>query len=225
MLDRELLERIREIADDQTSGSAQLAERAVSLLAAIPSEQLSGAATALIQTQPAMASVYNAAQAALSGRLEEFSARLRRSAEMIALRAAERVHRKVVLTHSFSSTVVHALQLGQPRRVICTESLPGGEGRRTAAACGGEVIPDATMYSALHRIDIIVVGADAVTPEVVVNKVGTALLALAARELGKEIWVLCGQDKYVPSHWDPTLGELFEATPRPWFNGILDDSA
>ena len=222
-MDTAILDRIRELAADRTSGAAELALRAAELLSIARTEELREAARALLSAQPAMASVYNAAQAALAGRLEQFVARLRCSGEVIAGRAAEHVRGKVVLTHSFSSTVVHALQQGIPKRVICTESLPGGEGGRTAALLHGEVIADAAVYSALSDADIVLVGADAVTPDAVINKVGTAMVALAARERGKPAWVLCGLDKFVSSEWKPRLGDLFEATPRAWFSGIIDD--
>jgi len=223
-LDATTISRISEIATDRTSGAAELALRAAELLSAVRAEDLRQVATAVMSAQPAMASVYNAARAALEGRLEEFALRLRRSREVIARRAAERVSDKVVLTHSFSSTVVRALQEGRPKRVLCTGSLPGGEGSRTAAVLHGEVVPDAAVYSALSGVDVVVVGADAVTPDGVVNKIGTALVALAARERGLPAWVLCGLDKYVPSEWKPDLGDLFEVTPRVWFAGVIDDS-
>ena len=223
-MDAETIVRIREIASDRTSGATELGRQAAELLSVVSTEELHEAAGAIMSAQPAMASVYNAAQAALAGRLEEFLARLRRSGEVIAGRAAEQVRNKVVLTHSFSSTVVRALQEGVPKRVICTESLPGGEGSRTAALLHSEVVADTAVYSALSSVDVVLVGADAVTPDAIVNKIGTAMVALAARERGKAAWVLCGLDKFVPSEWKPRLGNLFEATPRAWFTGIIDDS-
>jgi translation initiation factor 2B subunit (eIF-2B alpha/beta/delta family) len=87
----------------------------------------------------------------------------------------------------------------------------------------GRTIHDAALYSALADIDIVVVGADAVTPETVVNKVGTALVALAARERRKPIWVLCGSAKFAPAGWRLQLAQLFEEVPRAWFTGVIDD--
>ncbi len=216
--------RIQELARDRTSGAAELALRAAELLALASPDELPAAAQAVIQAQPAMAPVYNAAQAALGGRLPEFLARLRQSRDALARKAASLIAGRTVLTHSYSSTVVQAVRHAPPARLLCTESLPGGEGRRTASLLHGEVIADAAMYSALAGVEIAVVGADAVTPAVVVNKLGTALLALAARARGVPVWVLCGTEKFVPAAWNPDLGELFEATPRAWFTGVLDDA-
>ncbi|MCW5980025.1 MAG: hypothetical protein KIT09_18225 [Bryobacteraceae bacterium] len=225
MLDLSLSARIDEIAKDRAAGAAELALRAADALRLARADELGEAAQAIVRAQPAMASVYNAARAALGGRLEEFTERLRRSSEAIARKAAGLIRGKAVLTHSYSSTVARALREGGPSRVICTESLPGGEGRRTAALAGGDFIADAAVYSALADVDVVVVGADAVTPDAVINKVGTALMVLAARERGKPAWALCGVDKFVSSEWQPRLGELFEPTPRDWFTGIVDDSS
>jgi translation initiation factor 2B subunit (eIF-2B alpha/beta/delta family) len=223
-LDAKTIAQIREIASDRISGAAELGLRAAELLSVTPIEDIPETARAIVSAQPTMASVYNAAQAALVGQLEDFVARLRHSGEVIARKAAGRIRDKVVLTHSFSSTVVRALQEGFPRGILCTESLPGGEGSRTAEVLHGKVIPDAAVYSVLPDVDVVLVGADAVTPDAVVNKVGTALVALAARARGKHAWVLCGVDKFVSSEWRPEFGGLFEATPRAWFTGVIDDS-
>ncbi len=215
---------IDNIARDRTAGAAELAVRAAQALSLVPPDKLKEAAAAVKRAQPAMASVYNAAEAALAGELDRFLARLRTSADVIARRAAPLLRGKAVLTHSYSSTVVHALEKAGAAHVACTESQPGGEGRTTAARVHGVVIPDMAVCAELARIDVVVVGADAVTPEIVVNKIGTAVVALAARERRVPAYVLCGSDKYVPAEWNPNLGELFERTPRTWFSGIIDDT-
>ena len=65
MLDAATVTRIREIADDRTSGAAELALRAAEVLSFARTEDLAEAASAVMNAQPAMASVYNAAQACL----------------------------------------------------------------------------------------------------------------------------------------------------------------
>ncbi len=216
--------RIAAIARDREHGAAELALRAAEALSLAQADELSEAVGAVIRAQPGMASVYNAAQAALAGTLPEFVARLRQSTEIVSRKTKPIIAGKTVLTHSHSSTVVRALREGHPARVVCTESLPGGEGHDTAASTNGEVIPDAAVYSALAKVEVFITGADAVTPDAIVNKIGTALIALAARERGVPAYVLCGSEKYVPAGWKPELGEIFEAAPRSWFSGVIDDT-
>jgi translation initiation factor 2B subunit (eIF-2B alpha/beta/delta family) len=215
---------INELANDRSSGAAELAVRAAELLSITPLDDLQEAAEAVKRAQPAMAAVYNAAQAAVSGRLPEFLERLQKSGDIIARRAAIHVRGKTILTHSFSSTVVRALLQSVPRKVLCTHSLPGGEGTRTANLTRGVMIADAAAYSAMAGVDTVLIGADAVTPQMIVNKVGTSLVTLAARERGIPIWVLCGSEKLISSNWKPDLAELFESTPRAWFTGVIDDA-
>jgi translation initiation factor 2B subunit (eIF-2B alpha/beta/delta family) len=224
MLKPSMAAEIERIAADRESGAAELGVRAAEVLLGAGPEELAEAAWAVARAQPAMAPVFSAAQAALSGRLDEFLQRARRSSGTIARKAADLISGKVVLTHSFSSTVVRALHEGAPKRVVCTESIPGGEGHRTAALLNAELIPDAGVYMALAVADLVVVGADAITPYAVVNKIGTAAIALSAQARGKTAWVLCGCEKFVPSEWKPELGLLFEGTPLEWFTGVIDDS-
>jgi translation initiation factor 2B subunit (eIF-2B alpha/beta/delta family) len=215
---------IRAIAEDRLSGAAELALRAAEVLRRVPPHELPEAADAVMRAQPAMAAVYNAARAAQDRRLNDFAARLRNSAPTIAAKAASLVCGKVVLTHSYSSTVVRALQAGSPARILCTESEPGGEGRRTAELLRGFLVADADIESAMGEADVVAVGADAVTPEWVVNKVGTGAIARAAAERGVPAWVLCGSEKFVGPEWRPQVGQLFERVPRELFTGIVDDA-
>lgn len=215
---------IEAIARDRTSGAAELAVRAAEALRLARREELDEAARAVMAAQPAMASVYNAAQAALQGEdPEAFIERLRNAPAEIARRAAPLLAGRVVLTHSYSATVIAALTAAHPARVLSTESQPGGEGARTAAVTGGSTIPDAAVYRAMSEVQIAVVGADAVTPDTVVNKIGTALIALAAREWGVPCYVLCGSEKFVPPNWSAEVGGLFEATPRAWFTAVITE--
>lgn len=81
MLETSTIARIDQIASDRISGATELALRASEALSLTPAEELLEAAMAVVRAQPAMASVYNAAQAAIEGRLEEFVDRIRRSGD------------------------------------------------------------------------------------------------------------------------------------------------
>ncbi|MCS6815808.1 MAG: translation initiation factor eIF-2B [Blastocatellia bacterium] len=155
-----------------------------------------------------------------------------------------------VLTHSFSATVLAALRAAHARgrsfSIVCTESRPLCEGRRfaeQALALGLPVtlIVDAAMAEWAGRCTLALVGADCVAPEGVVNKIGTRLLALAARECGIPLYVLAESSKFFPALlsasrsqspveiWEtPPLGltiwnEYFETTPLDLFTGVLTE--
>lgn len=109
-----------------------------------------------------------------------------------------------VITHSLSSTVLTLFRLraGEGVRAIVTESRPLLEGTSLARELSKLHVPtryitDAQMGVFAPEADLAVVGADSVLADgTVVNKAGTRLLALAARDSGIPFYVCCESLKY-----------------------------
>ncbi|MCD6527387.1 MAG: NUDIX domain-containing protein [Desulfuromonas sp.] len=105
---------------------------------------------------------------------------------------------QTLLTHSCSSTLMAMFEQlrGQDVKVVVSESRPLNEGvdvARQLHQWGFEVtlITDAQLGLFAARADLVMVGADTVLNDgSVVNKVGTSLLALAAREAGMPFYVV-----------------------------------
>jgi translation initiation factor eIF-2B subunit delta len=223
--------RLQRFLSDRKSGAAELAQTALTIMDearhrdATPA-QLDRLAQRLCRAHPTMASVWNAVHAPEPAAF----ARALRHGVRETVRAARRhlPARAEVLTLSYSSTVLAALSR-RDLRIVVAESLPGGEGRATARRLSrkgitARVVPDAMMAVAAHRVDCAVVGADAVTPDTVINKVGTRLLALACRDAGIPCYVLADSSKTVSPEWplpDLTRHRLFEATPRHIFAAVV----
>jgi len=186
--------------------------------------ELNELARALIAAQPSMAPLFNLANDVLwaverasrderrqaAGRVaQERAQALRASPRAIAEHAVQIIPAGgVVLTHSASAAVYTTLRLaherGRTATVICTESRPQLEGRtlaRDLAAIGLPIrlIVDAAVYEAVSEADVVLLGADALAPAGVVNKIGSAGLATAARAKGKSVIVLAGRDKVWPA--------------------------
>lgn len=113
-----------------------------------------------------------------------------------------------VITLSRSAAVANALayaaQRGHHLRVICLESRPNYEGRAFAAwlsdqGLDSSVVVDAAAYDGLLCSDLFIAGADSLTDQGVVNKIGTALVAVAAHALRTPVYVLADQTKIWPS--------------------------
>ncbi len=113
-----------------------------------------------------------------------------------------------VLTHSYSSTIsaalITAVQSGRHLKVYCHESRPRYEGRRMArelSEAGIEVIfaIDAAIYANLTQCELVLVGADSLTEQGVMNKIGTAALAVSAQTLSIPVYVLADTTKIWPS--------------------------
>ncbi len=119
---------------------------------------------------------------------------------------------EVIMTHSLSSTVKQFFSFVEAKGItaIVTESRPLQEGIQLAEYLSGlhinaTLITDAQMGLWCRSASRIVCGADCVLNDgSVVNKAGTLLLALAARECGVPFYACCESFKFV-SH---TANEL-----------------
>lgn len=121
------------------------------------------------------------------------------SAKGLAAKNSGKIFKKrsTVLTHCHSSFVVTALIKNKPRikEVIVTETRPKYQGMVTAkellkARIKVSYITDAAISTVIEKADLIVVGADALRREGLVNKVGTHPLALVAKENRKPFYVI-----------------------------------
>ena len=158
-----------------------------------------------------------------------------------------------VLTYSNSSTVVSALRYahkhGHIRRVLLSESRPAYDGRLQAMALlehGIEVEYgiDMALFDRLPDAQVVLVGADAVFPHGLVNKLGTHPLAQIARFHHMPIFSLCTSSKFLPTAAAPLVrfvehptqevwpnappdvhirNRYFDTTPLPLFSGIISE--
>ena len=134
-----------------------------------------------------------------------------------------------VATLSASDGVLAAFaaleRAGRKPRVIVGESRPLLEGRDTAralAAAGIEtwIVADAALPLLISQAGAVWLGADAVTEQGVINKIGSYTAALAAREHGVPVWAIAVRRKLVPGG-TPALGiaempgaEIWEDAPQ-----------
>lgn len=185
---------------------------------------------------------------------QNFQKSLAASKERIAEIGANRIRDgSVVFTHCHSSTVTNMLakakSQGKRFEVICTETRPAFQGRITARellelGIKTTFIVDSSARTFMRDIDLVVVGADAITSEGnVVNKIGTGSIALSAHESRKPFYVLSEVLKFSPATlygeyekieerrsdeiWkEAPLGLIirnpaFDVTPRDLIHGII----
>jgi ribose 1,5-bisphosphate isomerase len=115
----------------------------------------------------------------------------------------------LILTHSLSSTTLEifkkARMVGKTFSVIVTESRPGLEGHTTASELSKFGIPitlivDSAAGYMLKGVNTVIVGADSVLADgSIINKVGTYLVALAAKDQSIPFWVATETFKINPS--------------------------
>jgi len=192
--------------------------------------------------------------AVISSASDIFLNGLEDSRERIAEIGARRIrHGSVIFTHCHSSTVTYLLQkareTGKSFEVICTETRPVLQGRITAKEMSDlgvktTLIVDSAARFFMNKVDFVVVGADAITSEGnIVNKIGTSIIALAAKEARTPLYIVSELLKFDPvtmygdyerieerSHqeiWEhPPKGLLirnpaFDITKREFIHGII----
>lgn len=231
--------------------------------------QLVAMGKALIQAQPSMAPLFNLVNSVISSvpeasdldsarrmvttTTESFAAQLPARSEEIARQALSLLGEgSRVLTHSRSSTVMAALQLataqGRQLEVVCTESRPNYEGRAVAASLAGQgikttLIADSAAGHFVSQVDLVMVGADSLSTDGVVNKMVTYPIALAARAQGVPFYTLCGTEKLLPTDYphfriepkDPhevwpehpeevtVINLYFDVTPLTYVSGVVTE--
>ena len=222
MIDETVIAAARALRADRVHGAMELALQAVAsaldLLIAHPERDVCQVARALITARPSMAAIGNAVALTLAPftadyadrhALWERGANLREQweADTKRLTAVATPHiPEDVLTYSHSSSTRHALLALKDnlRTVIIPEGRPVDDGKglaRILAAAGipVTVVTEAQMGRWVREVDAVLVGADTVAPDgAVYNHMGTATLALLAREYGKPIYSLTHSIKIAP---------------------------
>ena len=155
-----------------------------------------------------------------------------------------------IATLSASGTVRDALleaqRLGLEPRVLIGEGRPGLEGRALAAALAAAKIPvwlmvDAALPLLLSQASAVWIGADAITDQGAINKIGSFAAALAAREHSVPVYALADRRRFLPATtpalkivemppaevWEaPAEGVqprnvYFELVPMPLLRGVV----
>ena len=150
---------------------------------------------------------------------------LEASKECIAEIGAKRIRDgMVVFTHCHSSTVTNILSKakedGKEFEVVCTETRPVFQGRITAKellsfGIKTTFIVDSAARSFMRNVDLVIVGADAITSEGnVVNKIGTGTIALLAHEARKPFYVVAELLKFDPATVCGEYSQIEERSPK-----------
>jgi ribose 1,5-bisphosphate isomerase len=126
-----------------------------------------------------------------------------------------------ILTHCNSmaalSIIREASKSGKEIKVIATESRPRWQGRLTIGmleemGVETELIVDSAVRSIMNDVDLVVVGADVITANgSLVNKIGTAQIALCAHEARTGFMVAAETYKFSPQ---TIMGELVQIEER-----------
>lgn len=202
-------------------------------------DMLGQMAAAMAATRPNMAPIYNlltrwmerlaqlpgmaldAARQTAAAAAREVAEESVRATDEAARHASELIGAgRTVMTHSLSSTVREVFRLLKDGgvRAIVSESRPLCEGYALADQLSEWGIPtvlitDAQLGLFVKQADLVLAGADALLEDgAALNKAGTYLLALAARDQGVPFYVCCESFKRRAAGMGPL--ELEEMGPQ-----------
>jgi len=208
--------------------------------------EMNTAAQILIATRPTAVSLPNAVHIVMSGleravtleearngvikRAEQFIHSSRHAVENIAQYGARHIRDgDILLTHCNSEAalgcIIEAHRSGKEIEVFATEVRPRNQGYITIrtlndAGIKTNFIVDSAVRSFINEVDLVIVGADAVTVNgAVVNKIGTSQVAHTAHEARVNVLVAAETYKFAPR---TIIGELITIEERAG-NEILPD--
>jgi translation initiation factor 2B subunit (eIF-2B alpha/beta/delta family) len=213
------------------SGATALVLEAAGLLLAAGDDRayLEVLAEACVAAQPTMAGMRTlrqlaAASPAPPAAIRQFREQVRRAPDAIARfakdllltgaptmgRARPALRLATVSRSQAVEKTVGAICRDADVTVCCAESRPRREGIGLAEALRDlgatvELWSDAGISAAIPGCDALVFGADAVGPDSLVNKVGTAALCALAIHLGIPAYALAGRDKFLTGRDMDTL--------------------
>jgi ribose 1,5-bisphosphate isomerase len=135
-----------------------------------------------------------------------------------------------ILTHCNSEAalgcIIEAQRSGKELEVFATEVRPRNQGLitiRTLSDAGIKTnfIVDSAVRSFIHKVDLVLVGADAITVNgAVVNKIGTAQVAHTATEARVNVLVAAETYKFAPR---TVIGELIQIEEREASEVLADE--
>jgi ribose 1,5-bisphosphate isomerase len=211
--------------------------------------EMERAAELLVSTRPTAVSLPNAVHMVMAGlgqaktvdearagvvqRADAFIQSSKHAVEKIAEFGARHIRDgDTILTHCNSEValgcIIEAHRSGKTIEVFATEVRPRNQGLITIrtlndAGIKTNYIVDSAVRSFIHDIDLVIVGADAVTVNgAVVNKIGTSQVAHSAHEARVNVLVAAETYKFAPR---TILGELIQIEERPGNEVLADEIA
>ncbi len=171
--------------------------------------------------QPSMAVVLNIADNILSSTSISEISELKKDfleAEQktcsVAIEKLKKLKFKNVATISFSKTVLSVLNTLRPEMVYISISHPAREGERFAEELIKRdvevtIFEDMAYSLVINNVETIIIGADAVFDDFVVNKIGSYYLAILARRFDIPLFVIANKYKILKEE----LRDFFRILP------------
>lgn len=214
-VDKKLNDVVKKIKNLEIQGAQEIAVEGLKVLREFAQKKGFGAeftkaTNKLIKARPTGVSLYNCLKIVKKERtlksIDRILKHLEKAQEWLAYNGSKLVkNNMIIMIHCHSSSVLNILRRAKMKehkkfKVIVTETRPKLQGLKTAKELVKMGVPiyyivDSAGPFFMARADMLLVGADAIRSEGVLNKIGTYPLALAAREVGVPVYIAATKDK------------------------------
>ena len=187
---------VKDIKEVKIQGARNIAKAALEAYSLFPSKKTAKKLLSLRPTEPMMENVLNLAEKGHS--LNSINAHFKEAQDLINQKVFKLIENgDIIFTHCHSTNVVNALiyakKKGKKFEVYNTETRPLYQGRKTAKQLKNAKIK-VTMFTdsavdvvlsgeqKIKKPDKVFLGADAITKKGIVNKIGSEIIAVFAKQ-------------------------------------------
>ncbi len=221
----------RDIKDIKIQGARNIAKAALKAYSLIPTESSKKKLLSLRPTEPMMKKVLELAEKGKP--LKEIRAHFVEAQEKINKKVFKLIKNKdVIFTHCHSTNVINALiyasDKGKDFEIYNTETRPLYQGRKTArelkeAGIKVTMFVDSALGIALSKeqgtkkATKVFLGADALTKEGVINKIGSEVIARIAKQEKIPVYVIADSWKFTSKKIkleNRKLNEVWDKAPK-----------
>ncbi len=220
---------VKTLLENRELGASALLAEFSNLLPGLDEAELFESVTALKQAFPLMAVWHFAEQYFQQhplepGSIQTFKKLIKAEKEQVLQRALTRLSScQTILTVSRSSLVEQYILRNSrltPTTVICSESLPGREGLALTEKLQHldihtTCVKDWEILDKIGSVDAILIGADWVFEQQIINKWGTLEIVMRAQHLDKPVYVLAESFKYIHG-LEPSLAAFYQDWSRDY---------
>ena len=240
----------KDIKSIKIQGARQVAVQGLEAYKLFPSEKTKKKLLSLRPTEPFLINVLKQADTLTPSILTK---KIKQNQELINQQTFKLIKKdSIIFTHCHSSTVisslVYAKKRGKKFEVYLTETRPLFQGRKTAKELKKKGIKvtmfvDAAASVALTKqqdtqdVDIVLLGADAITKKGTINKIGSGMFSQIAKANKIPVYILADSLKYVPKIkleqrgseeiWDTKKIKIknpaFELIKKKYITGIISE--
>ena len=236
-----------DIKNVKIQGAINVAKSALKAYSINPTKNAKRKLISLRPTEPAMFNALNIAEKKSIQFAEQHFTNAQQFINHYVLKMIP--SKSIIATHCHSNTLAEALisahKSGKNFKVVLTETRPLYQGRKTAsqlsrAGINVSYFVDAAMHESIKQADLVMLGADAVTPKGAINKIGSAAIAEIANTHKKPLYIVTDSWKYYSKPllieqrpkkeiWSKAPGKInlknpaFEIVPKKHISKIISE--